>query len=130
MSDNCPLCNLSCESHWYLETDDYVVCDCITCGVPMVVAKVHGYAEDEDLVYRCLRALRRVADEKYGEHKWRWREPRSIPQHWHMHAIPIQPSLTILDGQVGFDAAAVLSGGLAHNILKDEPDDEREALTS
>lgn len=38
---NCPLCNLEHKTHWYYETPEFVVCDCLTCSVPMVVLHEH-----------------------------------------------------------------------------------------
>jgi len=37
----CPLCNLEKKTRWYYECDLYIICDCLTCKVPMYVWKDH-----------------------------------------------------------------------------------------
>lgn len=37
----CELCNLERKTKWYYEDDFIVICDCLTCRIPMVVLKKH-----------------------------------------------------------------------------------------
>lgn len=39
----CELCNLERNSMWYYEDEDFIICNCTTCKIPMIVSKDHDY---------------------------------------------------------------------------------------
>lgn len=82
----CELCRLERRTHWYLHNADYVICDCASCKVPMIVPRRHESTQEEKRAMR--RALSDLAEVKYGRGKWTFRAARRVLEHWHMHAVP------------------------------------------
>jgi len=39
---SCELCELKPLTSWHYEDDIIVICDCLTCGMPMLVFRRHG----------------------------------------------------------------------------------------
>jgi len=77
---DCPLCNLEKKTHWYFENDKYIICDCLTCKVPMFVWKDHDiFPTVQERIEMCSDGKRRFPD----------KEPRllrrQIPDHFHFH---------------------------------------------
>ena len=101
----CELCKLHTIIHLYEDHDPrWIILDCMSCVVPMVVWRashtmtipVKDYNEMEY-------ALTCFADEKYGSGNYRIdKKQRSIPDHLHWHARPIDwvaEDLRLLDQQ-------------------------------
>jgi hypothetical protein len=88
MSDDCLLCTAERVTAWHFEDDECWVADCLVCGTPMVVWRVHGLP-DRDLEDRFLDVLAGIAATRYGDEGY-WIDPtrRRIPDHWHAHARP------------------------------------------
>lgn len=78
----CPLCALikgDVKSKWHIETDYFLVVDCITCRVPMAVLKRHDtkMADEERMD---LEAISRIFHDRHMR-----TEMREIPEHLHVH---------------------------------------------
>jgi len=75
----CPLCRLKELTHWYSYTDEYVICDCEKCKVPMLVWRKHIFpGEDKQ------KELEKIAIEMFPERTID-RKRRAIPEHYHFH---------------------------------------------
>lgn len=86
---SCPLCNLEHKTEWHVESALWVICDCLTCGVPMAVLKEHSMEVSPEILFPMLRELARQADKRFGERKWRFRfKQRLIAEHLHIHVEP------------------------------------------
>jgi len=81
---SCSLCKLYMgrEIRTRLHHEDRlcIAVDCERCGVPMIVLKRHTSAPSD---YE-LRHLQSIASSIFPQ--WRFRGPRSIPDHFHLHA--------------------------------------------
>jgi len=79
----CELCEFKRLTRWHYEDDIIVICDCLTCGVPMLVFRRHGnrpLAEE-------LHARQKVI-EFYGKRLVKMRtESHRIRDHWHWHLL-------------------------------------------
>lgn len=85
---SCELCKLEKITTWYKEEDQYVVLDCKTCKVPMVVYRTHKEYPSSELVLEMDIALAEVADIRFGTGNWYFRrEQRAVKDHYHVHAI-------------------------------------------
>lgn len=86
----CPLCDAAPITRRYAETDLAWVADCAVCGVPMVVWRHHGTEPTDAEHLDMLDMLDEVAIDRFGDQRWLVdQERRSIPQHWHAHARPL-----------------------------------------
>jgi hypothetical protein len=87
-NNNCPLCNMEHKTKWYYEDDVWLICDCDSCNMPMIVYRKHlAYEEVEvaDLHYiinKCMGL--------FGHIRFRT-EHRKIPDHFHWHIIVDNP---------------------------------------
>ena len=81
----CELCNLEKKTHWYIECDDFVVCDCTVCGVPQVVLLEHTMTPRAEVLIKMENALRAIAQEKMLSFVID-KQQRKIPDHLHWHA--------------------------------------------
>ena len=84
----CQLCGLLKRTHWYYECDDYVICDCLTCGVPMLVWREHTMRVNYVALNEGLARLAKYAIQKWGRSLlifFRFNQ-RQIPDHFHVHA--------------------------------------------
>ena len=84
----CPLCDLEKKTHWYYECDEFVICDCLTCGVPMLVWREHTMTVDYGTLLSGILRLGQYAREKWGQEtsiRMRFKQ-RLIPDHFHVHA--------------------------------------------
>ena len=85
----CDLCNLDKLTTWYYEDDDIVVCDCIICKIPMVVAKKHTMRPGRHIEMKMIVQLNKTAVAFYGDTNYRIdTNQRKIPDHIHWHARP------------------------------------------
>lgn len=83
----CLLCELERKTEWFCEDEHWIICDCLTCGIPMAVLKEHSMAVSEEVLFSMLRELARQADKRFGEGKWYFRfKQRQIFDHLHIHA--------------------------------------------
>ena len=48
MIDGCELCGLERRTAWHYEDELMVICDCLTCRIPMLVFKSHGPRMEEE----------------------------------------------------------------------------------
>jgi hypothetical protein len=71
---------------WWFEDDVCWIAECDSCGVPIVVWKVHDPNPPEGVNVVMLDRLRTVADEHGPESYWIDDTFRTIPDHYHAHA--------------------------------------------
>jgi len=80
---NCELCELKRLTRWHYADDIIVICDCLTCGVPMLVFRRHGeipLAEEHHARQRLI--------ELYGKRLVKVRmKARKIVSHKHWHIL-------------------------------------------
>lgn len=100
----CELCNLERKTRWYFENSFMIICDCLTCGIPMVVLKRHTteIASNEEAfinqkvheIFGKRGAVPRssnmneevVKNIKWADFEYR-KEPRKIKDHLHWHIV-------------------------------------------
>jgi len=75
----CPLCNLKKKTHWYFENDKYIICDCLTCKVPMYVWKSHEFPTIQQRIKMYSDAQRRFPNRELSLLR------RTVPGHFHFH---------------------------------------------
>ena len=68
-------------THWYKETDDFVVAEKLG-GGPFVVLKDHIKSPDEDTVENA----HDIVESEFGEHKFRVLM-NIVEDHWHAHVL-------------------------------------------
>jgi hypothetical protein len=85
-SSSCELCEAVKMTTWWFEDDVCWVAECDSCGVPLVVWKVHDPDPPSELREAMLDRLRTVADEHGPESYWIDDALRTIPDHYHAHA--------------------------------------------
>jgi len=85
----CALCVLKNRTHIYEENNKFIILDCDTCLVPMVVWKEHTMTiseEDNEIIEKFLKL---VANRKYGEDNYIiTKDQRDVLDHIHWHARP------------------------------------------
>jgi hypothetical protein len=86
MSTSCDLCAAARLTPWWYEDDVCWVAECESCGVPMVVWKLHGATPSPTLVEHMRSCLREVADRFGPPRYWLDDTLRTIPDHYHAHA--------------------------------------------
>jgi hypothetical protein len=91
MDPNCELCLLAPTTHWYVEAREpfrFVILDCDSCDVPMVVLGEHRSSVEpwEREVLR--QALAAVAHRMFPQGWFFDDHMRQIPSHYHAHARP------------------------------------------
>ena len=83
MMAECELCKLERLTKWYYEDDVIVICDCLTCGMPMLVFRSHG---DRSLAEE--HHARKKIIELYGKRLVKVRmKSRKIRGHRHWHLL-------------------------------------------
>jgi len=90
VSSDCPLCNLEKKTRWYYEDDKYVVCDCLTCKVPMVVLKSHLQCTCPTCTFWKMveKEVTDICRDLFGDAFVGFRkEQRQIKFHWHWHVL-------------------------------------------
>ena len=80
----CELCNLEKKTKWYFEDGIVIVCDCLTCKIPMIVSKEH----EVDMPFLFYEShfhdlIKRIFRKKFHFRK----EARKIKDHWHWHIV-------------------------------------------
>ncbi len=89
---SCPLCNLEKKTLWFYEHKNWVICDCLTCAVPMLVWREHTMTVGWWEVQQGLNYLLRAAERRWEDTlhiKFRFHQ-RQIPDHFHVHAERIE----------------------------------------
>jgi len=79
----CPLCNLERRTHRYFESSSWIICDCVTCRVPMVVYCEH-MASEEDIGEDKVGDIVDIAQTMFPDRRPDF-EMRSFPEHFHFH---------------------------------------------
>jgi hypothetical protein len=80
----CEFCNLEKRTKWYYEDDEFIILDCETCKIPMIVSKEH--ADDiTSLAETYIRGLIKGIFKK--KFHFRDDEGKDGQGHWHWHII-------------------------------------------
>ena len=80
---SCELCELEKHTRWHYADDTIVICDCLTCGVPMLVFRRHG-----DISLAEEHHARQKIIELYGKRLVKVRmKARKIKEHIHWHLL-------------------------------------------
>lgn len=85
-SSNCELCEAVRMTTWWFEDDVCWVAECESCGVPMVVWKLHDPSPSAEIEAELRGRLCAVADEHGPSNYWIDDTLRTIPGHYHAHA--------------------------------------------
>lgn len=88
---SCELCELAPTTTWYAEVEapfGFVLLDCDSCDVPMVVLRRHTATPTAGELETMRAALAEVAATKFGEDWFYDDNMRQIPDHYHGHARP------------------------------------------
>ncbi len=80
---DCPLCDLKRLTQWHYQDGEWVICDCLTCGVPMVVYRKH-VPSIEDIGVSKVGEMVALARKLFPERREDFKK-RSIPRHFHFH---------------------------------------------
>lgn len=87
----CELCELAPTTTWYADVCEpfpFVLLDCDSCDVPMVVLRRHAATPTADERETMRAALAEVAAAKFGADWFYDDHMRQIPDHYHGHARP------------------------------------------
>jgi len=77
---DCPLCNLEKKTHWHFECEEFIICDCLICKVPMYVWKSHDiFPTMQQRIEMYNDARRRFPDKEISLLR------RNIKDHFHFH---------------------------------------------
>lgn len=77
---DCPLCNLKKKTHWYYENELFIICDCLSCKVPMYVWKDHdNFPTVQQRIMMYTDANQRFSGRSISLLR------RSIKNHFHFH---------------------------------------------
>jgi len=77
----CDLCILDQKTRWYYEDDLIVICDCLSCRVPMIVLRKHTVRITPKIIYHLVDVSQRV----FGKNIELRTQQRNIPDHLHWH---------------------------------------------
>ncbi|KKN89707.1 hypothetical protein LCGC14_0235530 [marine sediment metagenome] len=75
----CPLCDMQRLTKWYEVTETYIICNCKSCGTPMLVWRDHDPPSEGQ-----REQLLRIARMKYPGMEID-EEQRTIKDHYHFH---------------------------------------------
>ena len=91
LENKCELCNLEKKTKWYFEDDKWIICDCLTCGIPMLIYKKHTMeipAKDLSYIFHLLRYNfddpKRLFGREFNKITFRMSQ-RKIKDHFHIH---------------------------------------------
>jgi hypothetical protein len=82
----CELCEASPFTRWFHSDDLCWIAECDSCGVPMVVWRVHDPSPPPDVRAALHERLAAVVGEHSPDRFWIDDTLRSIPDHYHAHA--------------------------------------------
>ena len=91
IKNNCDLCHdpLPVIEKFYKETDGWIILDCMSCHVPMIVWKAHTMRVTQAIREDITEALTEVADKHFGKYLYYIdKKQRAVPNHLHWHARP------------------------------------------
>ena len=91
IKNNCQLCQdpLPVIEKLYKETDKWIILDCMTCHVPMIVWKEHTMRITRAIREDITEALIEVADKHFGKYKYYIdKKQRTVFDHLHWHTRP------------------------------------------
>lgn len=81
MINGCELCELDRRTKRHYEDALMVICDCVTCGIPMLVFRSHGPRSEKEHLEARIKII-----ELYGKRLIRIRtKARRLPEHEHWH---------------------------------------------
>lgn len=81
----CELCNLEKKTKWYFEDTNWIICDCLTCKMPMAVYKKHTLVVPGEHMMDIFHAISIVWDNVRAD-KFEFRfEQRKVKDHFHFH---------------------------------------------
>jgi len=83
----CELCDLEKKTKWYYEDSEFVVCDCETCKIPMIVSKDHNFRLKDFPGHGADRIFKIVQKVFPGRDFYFRTEQRKVKNHWHWHII-------------------------------------------
>ena len=78
---NCELCNMAQKTHWHHEDENWIIADCITCNIPMLVYKDHSMKIPVDHLADALQICKHL----FGSNISLRTNQRKIYDHWHVH---------------------------------------------
>ena len=96
---SCALCNdpLPVIKRLYKDTKKFVVLDCMTCNLPMIVWKEHTMTVTQEMKEEMTNELKAIADEKFKKYMYYIdKKQNTIFDHLHWHARPT--GWTVLKG--------------------------------
>jgi hypothetical protein len=86
--ESCELCEATPFTEWFHSDELCWIAECDSCGVPMVVWRVHDPDPPADVRSALRDRLETVMRDRFGEPFWIDDRLRSIPDHYHAHARP------------------------------------------
>ena len=94
LNETCELCLLEIRTQTYQENDFFIIMDCDSCKVPMVVWKEHTVDIPEPDKYVMKSMLQEVAHMFYKDKKYYIDiVQRKIPNHLHWHARAVNKNM-------------------------------------
>jgi hypothetical protein len=82
----CELCEATPFTEWFRSDDLCWIAECDSCGVPMVVWRVHDASPPPEVRAALHERLIAVVAERSDDRFWIDETLRSIPDHYHAHA--------------------------------------------
>lgn len=84
---NCELCNLEKKTKWFYEDKYFIICNCETCKVPMIVSKRHTAELTQEEIIDLIWILSMLTDTIIGTTHGNKLDQnrRKIKDHWHAH---------------------------------------------
>jgi len=80
---SCELCNLEKKTKWYHEDNEFIICDCLTCKIPMIVYRKHTMT----IPTTSLRWALCLIGSLFGVRAKLRLKQRKISDHWHAHIL-------------------------------------------
>ena len=84
----CELCEAAKMSEWFFEDHEMWIAECESCGVPMVVWRIHDPHPPEDVKERLHTKLVEIVEVHWDMEIRIDDNMRTIPTHYHAHARP------------------------------------------
>lgn len=75
----CPLCEMKNLTPWHFVDREFVLCDCLTCKVPMMVWRDHDFPDRADVRRMKAIARRMFPNRLIDEGR------RTVKDHYHFH---------------------------------------------
>lgn len=85
-ASTCELCEATPFTEWFHSDELCWIAECDSCGVPMVVWRVHDHDPSPTIRAELHERLSRVAQQQGVGSFWIDDRLRSIPDHYHAHA--------------------------------------------